>query len=417
MMIANKKINEPYCAQWAMNVLMFGLTIIFFLVPAGRFYFEIGSFSFSSGFNVYKTIPILFLFWGIWRWYNPAKPYVSSTITLPFMTLLAICVFSSLTSISPYQSFTETLELLIYFIFYLMLIDLPWGKRYFTWIGSGFVLGSWYLIYTGISQLTVANDMIWNVKLNGPFDYPNAMGVFCILCSGMLCWLASKSNVRWKTNVLIITMTIVLICGLLTQSRAVYLSLFGSLLVYISLSGKKMRWYASGIFIVVSVFTAILMFPKFMGMQSELQTQNEMSRLMIWTYLFENFLPGLPLFGYGLGPVIPERMADWLSSNRYTPYLSIPWHPHNLYLYMLTATGIPGLLAFLWWIKAALQSSFKLAQSDRSILCATLTGFLVYQCFEVHLLLGNIPVVLISLMAIGTVMPQAYFDGETPADD
>ncbi|MBD3267723.1 hypothetical protein GF373_13720, partial [bacterium] len=108
-----------------LNLLVAEIACIVFFLPAARFHLTFFGFSITTGYEMYKVFYIPILTWLYWRWRNREKPIPSSPFFLPLVVFFCVSVFSSLSCMDMYESLTESLEILLYIIFFLILLDIP----------------------------------------------------------------------------------------------------------------------------------------------------------------------------------------------------------------------------------------------------------------------------------------------------
>ena len=383
------------------NLLFLELALIFFLAPAGRFHFDFAGVAFTTGYDAYKLFPFLVVTWIAWRLVSGSRPFPQSPLLLPLFSFFLIAFCASAASSDPYQSFEECLEIGAYLFFYVLLLDLDWRASALRMVGAAFVAGNVYMALIGVLQFCFAPDSIGSVRMNATFDYPNALGVFCLLSLTLMAWLATVNMHRLQRVLIGLAALLVLFCALASKSRATYLGLLLWLLVYIFSGGVRARKWGMFVLVGLLLFGAPFVIDRFNGLLQELHARDEMSRLVIWPFLLDFGVPALPFFGLGLGPVIPDRMSDWITSSVQVYALSRQWHPHNLFFYIVLAMGIPGFLCFCWILRMAFREFRRCPREIGLILRCGLLSYLVHQLFEVHLLLGNIPIVFFTLLAIG----------------
>ncbi len=393
-----------------LKVLFIELAAIFFFVSAGRFETEIFGIYISTGYDAYKLFPIVAITWVIWRWQYPSRPWPRPVFLAPLSAFFLCTVLAGASSSQPYESFPDSLEWLAYTLFYCVLIDLPWTRRYFTWAATGFLLGIFYLTGVALTEYFVAWQNEELPRVSATFDFPNALGAFSLLGLALLAYLLYCSSFITQKALVCVAIAGLLFCGVVSLSRATYLGLFVAAAVlwwYGNRSMKKWTAIALGVVLLAAMFWAPQVIQRFQNFNAEIEQKELASRFYIWPAILDQEVPEFSFFGVGLGPVIGERMANRNAAEPNPHALTEAWHPHNLYMYLFFATGPVGLFAYGWLIWCVFFVFYKNHSTQTIILQAGLLAFLVHQIFEVHLMVGNIPIVFFSLLTIADRIEQA----------
>lgn len=396
-------------SQFLFWLLIAELALMYFFVPAGRFHSSVFGFSFSVGGDVYKNFAIPILTWLAWRKFNRLNGWLFSYLHAPFLFFILISIISSAGSRDPYQAFSETLELILYYGFFLILIDIPWSRKSFFPIAIAYLIGTvWMGCVTGWQFLHIG-DSAGIPGLNGTFLYPNYLGLFCILSLTLLTFYESYCQIRLEKICIYTGIVITLLCGLLTISRATYLGLM--VWLWIVYRAKAIRFpFGLKIGMVVLVIASLVVIPfiapKFYGIVDEFRGDDPYSRIQIWPFVLDFSIPDLTYFGYGQGPVLKEIMDSTLAAEFKPDYLFRKWHPHNLFLSILLYMGIPGLFALGWLFMIYFWQIRICNPYPKVLFFAGMAGYIVHQCFDEELLEGNIPVALISLLALATIFSR-----------
>ncbi|MGC9329886.1 MAG: hypothetical protein ACP5I1_19785, partial [Candidatus Hinthialibacter sp.] len=178
------------------------LGLVYFFVPAGRFEGEILGISFSTGYDAFKMVPLPFTAWLLWRW-KQRRPFCpESKLMLPFVCLLMISIVSGMGSPNGWQALADSLEILFYLGFLILLLDIPWTPRLLYIVAGGFVVGNLYLGSVVAQQYWATRDAQEIVRLSGTYDHPNPLGVYTILGFTLLLWLShtlkNKAFLFWS---------------------------------------------------------------------------------------------------------------------------------------------------------------------------------------------------------------------------
>ncbi len=380
------------------------ISLIFFLIPAGRFHASFFGLPFSVGGDVYKNFPILIFTWLLWRFFTPKKEIPQTLLHFPFLFLIFISILSSLGSHDPYQAFSETLELILYYLFFLVLIDIPWSKPSLFTVSSFFLAGNLWMGWTALNQYWMSGQSEGIPGLNATFNFPNTLGLYSILGFAFFVLMLLYSKDRFQKIGASTGIALVLIGGLVSLSRATYLGWM--LMIFFVIFRERRLLKISPVFLGVFMCVGVVVFPyvsqKFAGVSQELQGFDDTSRIRVWPFVLDFSVPELSFFGYGKGPVLRDRMDSALVSTTESFFLTRHWKPHNLIMSLFLYMGLMGVIAFAWLLFAFWKEMQDCSRVDRTILYASLIGYFVHQLFDLHLLDGNIPAAFFGLMALGT---------------
>ncbi|MEW6238750.1 MAG: O-antigen ligase family protein [Candidatus Omnitrophota bacterium] len=393
--------DAPIWERRLLTTLFLSLAVVFFLVPAGRFYFSFLFVKISTGYNAYKLFPFPLAVWLIWRWKRPRRWRIHLPIVFPALLFFLLSILAAAGSPDAYQAISESLEIAFYIIFSIMLLDLPWSHRAVKWAAGGFVLGHFYLGLTALYQLLFSGTP----RINATFDHPNALAAYAPLSLSLLLWIFDRSQTSKQRTGVLAAIGCVLFGALFSFSRSAYVGLliFGFVFYYAYPSAApKIPRRAWAIFFAAAILVAASAMTRFSSTIDELTMKEKISRLTIWPFVMDLCMPSSPFFGIGLGPVQREAALSIMASAPMELPIATARHPHSLYLDLLISMGIPGLLSFLWLAYEA----FRQTAWDRTIAAAALraglAGFLVQEIFDPQLLNGNIPVALFVLFALGS---------------
>lgn len=398
--------RAAYWLEW----LGVELAAILFFVPAGRISFEF--LRVSTGYDAYKLFPLLFLTWWLWRRETKGRPWPQTPLLFPLFAFFVLACLSSISSVNPYESITETIEIGCYFLFLVMLIDVPWSEKHLRWAALGFIIGN---LYMGIVALWEYREALLTQalpRINATYDYPNALAVYALLGFTLLAWLMAQTNRAGERTLIAVAMACTLFALAFSLSRAGYLGLLVGGAVMASRGNRQQRIWIGGLlllFAIMALWSTPQILSRLTSITREASQPDMASRLHIWSAVMDQETPNFFIFGVGLGPNIATRMTDRIASGPDPHALTAEWHPHNLYLDLLFSMGIFGLAAFAWigWTVWMLLKDRRDAAA--SILGAGFVAYLVHQFFEVHLLLGNIPVALTVMLALAGKCGEEHY--------
>ncbi|MGI6457957.1 MAG: O-antigen ligase family protein [bacterium] len=379
------------------------LAFLCFLIPAGRFAAEPFGIYVSIGFDIYRLFPYLFFTWWLWRRTIPKRSLPSSPFLLPLFSFFLVSLLAAVGSPDPYESLSEVLEICFYLIFFLFLLDFPWSRKNLTCITGAFIAGCLYLGIVAIQQYLAASQAGVLPRISATFDFPNALGIFSLLAFTLLTWVFWHTHTFWQKGFVVLGLLSVLLALVLSLSRAAYLGLliWSAVILFYR---KRVYWKRALLTLLALISVILLVTPQITErityFWSEMQRMESASRIYILPTVLSQEIPDLSFFGVGLGPVIAQRMENISAAAPSEFAIADGWHPHNLYLDLLLSTGWFGLFTFLWTIALAVYFLHQDSSFSSKIILAGISAFLVHQFFEVHLLLGNIPVLWIALLAL-----------------
>lgn len=380
------------------------LGLLYFFIPAGRFEGTIFGISFSTGYDAFKMVPLPFAAWLSWRWKQRRPLCPESKLMLPFVCLLMISIVAGMGSPNGWQALADSLEILFYLGFLILLLDIPWTPRLLYLVAGGFVVGNLYLGSVVAQQYWSTRNAQEIVRLSGTYDHPNPLGVYTILGFTLLLWLSHTSKNKAFLFWTWIAAAALLFANLMTQSRTALLALaaWGITAAWIG-SARMRKWICA--FSVTILLAMILLTPqsfvRLSRIGEEAPDPNRINRPLIWQQYLTHELPGLSPFGVGMGPVATFRFGDWIGSHPIDSAISRAWGPHNTYLAWMLGAGLLGLFALVWLMKTAWDQIQRCEPFTRSVLSAGFVSFAVACLFQDPFLHGNLPLAWITLAAIG----------------
>lgn len=173
-------------------------------------------------------------------------------------------------------------------------------------------------------------------RIFSTFFNPNVFGFYINIVLIMLC---GEINIKNRNYMEVVTFALGLVCLFLTFSRATWISLIISLVVSGVLFDKKYFKFALIIFVIIIGFDKILN----IGRSNPIKLKEDSSmlyRIEIWKACFSIIKDNM-LTGIGFG-----TLFKYISSYSDIVKPNIE-HCHNLYIQVLTETGIIGFGSFI----------------------------------------------------------------------
>jgi len=201
------------------------------------------------------------------------------------------------------------------------------------WLGER----SFNLTTPGIAKIVFRNG-VW-LRAYGTFSHPNSLAGFCLLSLFLFFNTFSKKNKSWWPEIVLVAGGI---CLLLTFSRTAWL--VGLLLLLLSRVRKKAIWQQALAFgsLVFLPFIFLRFFPNPLAIQE---------RYLLAQAAWDSFLKH-PLIGVGWDNFLADLPNFWVFTNQ----AKIIIQPvHNLFLLVLSQTGILGLAFCLGILKKAIS--------------------------------------------------------------
>lgn len=215
-----------------------------------------------------------------------------------------------------------------------------------------------------VGEVSVVYDVFYGShqfgnRFGGMHGHPNALGSVLELAVPLLLYAIYlfRNNKKLMYPILIIFLGI-FPCLLLSGSRGamiavgVELVVCAAIICYRKYSLKIKNLYFLG------VFTAIVM--GIFSFASLYDRSYDTERILLWISAWNMFLD-YPFWGVGFGNWNEIYQAGYVSPLAKEPGLS---HPHNLYLYLLSETGIVGFLAYFFMITWHARTACKLSGKE-----------------------------------------------------
>ena len=261
-------------------------------------------------------------------------------------TTLLFCFYVGIvTLISLLQGDTHSAKMVIrsfdkitaFFIIYLLLGKL---NNWFYFCSLGFILGVLFVESTVFYSFVYKTSNFGN-RLTGMYGHPNSLGAVMELVIPFLFYFLYKYRDTYFKRVVT---SIVLICSLLclfgSGSRGALLAVIGESCIFVGIyifrrfKIKSLKIYCAIVIIlgVACLLGFIYFFPR--GYDKE--------RILLWSSTLKMFLDH---------PVLGVGFSNW--EEMYRPFYISPLakepdlpHCHNLYLHLLSTTGIVGTIAY-----------------------------------------------------------------------
>lgn len=356
-------------------------------------------------------------FWVLWRWL-PQRPRLGlEFLRLPLAAFFGWMLLGTMVAVDSFHAWDDYFSWVAHLLAFLMFIDVVRTPRQLAALAVALVLGHAWL---GVACLLDYFSGVY--RIGGPGDYwPTVLGCylnFALPWTLGIFYLAKNPNLRF---VLALVLLLLLFALGATLARASLIGLFVSLLMLSKYFFEWRRWRFQ--LLLVSLFLLLLLFPGFLArlhlIGPETLGDLEFSRPMFWKSSLDLLDEGTRLItGVGMGDSFHLVFRHQPVATVDGDFYQLP-HAHNFLIHYLVIWGLPGLLAYLWFIAACTLHIAKSYRQNPSrtgrwiqwVALAALMGFWVEELFHVSLLYRNNMAFYWWTLAAGLVA------GRLPADD
>lgn len=238
-------------------------------------------------------------------------------------------------------------------------------KNAFVYGATGAIVGYFF------GEITVFYDAFYGLneygdRYGGIYGHPNGLGSILELATPFIIFSAYKLRDRGILFYFSIAALMCIVpCLLLSGSRGAMMAIGTELIVLAAIiyfrksDIKSFRPYILGVGLFIAV--GIVIFASMYGRSYDTE------RVLLWVSSWHMFLD-YPLFGVGFG-----NWAEYYKASYISPLAREPWlpNPHNLYLYLLSETGIVGFVSYLvmnlGMIRIAAKSSAQMFTDEKHI--------------------------------------------------
>lgn len=220
------------------------------------------------------------------------------------------------------------------------------------------------------------------VRIYSTFENPNVYGEYLLFMIPLSLVLFFTSK-RWLYKLLWVGAGLLLVAAMmLTMSRGCWIGLAVGIFIYFLIADRRFLWLFFAAVVILPFVLPESIMVRLLSI-GNLEDSSSLYRLYIWLGTF-SMLRDYWLTGVGLGT---KAFSGVYSAYAYNGIIAP--HPHNLYLNIISETGIAGFLGFLWAAVTGLKNSISTAFSGRGLkrhmgagLTAAFTGFFVQGIFD-----------------------------------
>ena len=220
------------------------------------------------------------------------------------------------------------------------------------------------------------------VRIYSTFENPNVYGEYLLFMIPLSLVLFFSTR-RWLYKLLWAGAGLLMVVAMmLTMSRGCWIGLAVGVFVYFLIADRRFLWLFFAAVVIMPFVLPESIMVRLLSI-GNLEDSSSLYRLFIWLGTF-SMLKDYWLTGVGLGT---QAFSGVYSAYAYNGIIAP--HPHNLYLNIISETGIAGLLTFVWSAVAGMKNSISTAFSGSGFkrhmgagLAAAFTGFFVQGIFD-----------------------------------
>ena len=349
------------------NLSLFSIGGAILLVPFSKHYLK---FSLLFGFLCLIIIKIL-------EYRNNARPLSKYTyLNMPVLIFVVFLLLSTLFARNFYDSQKIFFErILFYAAIFILVKETVNTKKRLYFVLAAFIFTALITGLDGLWQYFKGYDLFFGypkndpgigkaVAISGPFGISNYFSGYLERILPLVIFLCFVRKNKYLSALLFITLFLLLFCWVYGFKREPWLSVSAGVIIISFFINKRYTI----VFIAALIFIGIVS-PHYVSQRMEKSFQNgwDTGRIGIWKEAVRLFKER-PIFGQGLGGY--ERYNKLNDPNII--------HAHNVYLELLSDTGIAGLLSFLYLIGVFLIRSFhdiiKLRSKNSKLILAGLVS-------------------------------------------
>ena len=192
------------------------------------------------------------------------------------------------------------------------------------------------------------------VRIYSTFENPNVYGEYLLFMIplGVVLFFSSK---RWLYKLLWAGATLLMVVAmLLTMSRGCWIGLAAGIFIYFVIADRRFLWLFFAAVILMPFVLPESIMVRLLSI-GNLEDSSSLYRLYIWLGTF-SMLKDYWLTGVGLGT---KAFSGVYSAYAYNGIIAP--HPHNMYLNIMSETGIVGFIGFIWFAVTGLKNSISTA--------------------------------------------------------
>jgi len=327
--------------------------------------------------------------WLLWRWRAGRPAPDLGSLRLPLIAFFGWLALSTIVAYDAGGAIKGLRQWVAHGLAFLMFIDVVETRREMAALGAAFLIGN-----TVLGVFCVWEYFSGVGRLGGPTEtWPTVLGCYLnFALPWTLCMLYSTRNPNLRFFIAIVLLLLIFSLGG-TLTRASLLGFLVSVLVLLGYLAHQKKWGIQAV--LVALFLLLLLFPSFIGRLAstgpQMVSDIGYSRPVFWEQSLSLLDEGMRLLtGVGMRRsfhMVFKQQPYALVDSQFA-HLA---HAHNFLIHYLVIWGVPGLLAYLWFLGSYIK---KLVESFRRnpspvgqwiqwVALAALVGFWVKELFDV----------------------------------
>lgn len=273
-------------------------------------------------------------------------------VGLGVMFLLAIFLISSITSFAPMNSLTVWIMYFVFMSFYFVVINTVNTKKQLYALLKIFVIAGAFVALYGVMQYVfgwntsnawIDETMFENdtMRVYSTLENPNVLGEYLLLVMPISAVFMCKFRVKEFSKWVYMGITALLfLCLILTQSRGCWLGFMLAAVIFVTFSNGKLWGLLPVALAIIPFIIPQTIVDRLMSI-GNMDDSSTSYRVFIWfgtLAMLKHFWIG----GIGMGEKAFNSVYPFYSYNAI-----IAPHSHNLFLQLITESGISALMIFL----------------------------------------------------------------------
>jgi len=337
------------------------------------------------------------------------KNYLRTPFEYPVIILFLTGMISISVALNREASLNALLcVILAILMFYMIIIYMRFKPEHRGIILSLLIISFSIIIIAGLLQFIFNKYSTWmdvtlengtvehRGRLNSLFIFPNSFSASIVLVLPVIfgAIFLKKFNLFYKILFSILFGSGVF-CLISTYSRAGWIGFAAAAILMGYLFGQKKRFILIPLIVLTLTGLSLMLFLHKETLKSYVfHNYSDKSRQFIFVKSLK-ILSEHPLTGIGIGNFHDVYPLYILPGEETLPEeVSRPWHAHNLFLNMAVEMGIPGLIAFLWFLLNIFRQICMSVPGNMEYkeilygLIAGLTGFLIFN--QIDFVMGDV---------------------------
>ena len=333
---------------------------------------------------------------------NPLRQIIKHPLVIPWIAWFASIVISLLINGPGSKGWAHDFVFIRYLLFVMALLDISQRLPVFKYFLYGLTASVILTAVNTISAYAFGYDILGKplIRYTGKLKEASRIsGMTAYASAFFIAWgIFDKSLSNKKKSVIIGIGLVALILVFQTHVRTAILASLAGILFCVTCSFRRRISPAMALTVIFLFIFAVVLFFKIQDMWS---LSSVYGRIYIWKVAWAMWLDH-PLFGVGVSSfqdayremATSGGVAEFVAPDGRVRMLNEACHAHNLFLMLISCTGILGLTAFSWLLVNAVRIVMKNINGFRVALISCLvvllvigiTGFNIYHSWYQALL-------------------------------